>query len=79
LADDEQVQALQLRAAWRGLELPAEVARYLLQRTERSNRALFALLDRLDKAALTAQRKLTVPFVRAVLEQESIPQNAGRQ
>jgi DnaA-homolog protein len=69
LNDDDVVRALQLRAAWRGLELPAEVARYLLQRTERSNRALFALLDRLDNAALAAQRKLTVPFVKRVLEQ----------
>lgn len=69
LNDDEILLALQRRSSWRGLELPADVARFLLQRTERSNKALFALLDTLDKAALAAQRKLTVPFVRQVLGQ----------
>jgi DnaA family protein len=78
--DDEQLlQALQLRANWRGLDLPTETGRFLLQRTERSNKALFALLDKLDKAALTAQRKLTIPFVRAWLEQESALLMTGKR
>jgi len=75
MEEDDCLQALQLRAQWRGLELPAEVGRFLLQRTERSNKSLFALLDKLDKEALAAQRKLTVPFVRDVLERDSF---AGR-
>jgi len=77
--DDECLQALQLRASWRGLDLPAEVGQLLLQRTERSNKALFALLDTLDKAALAAQRKLTVPFVRALLDQQLTPIRPGKQ
>lgn len=79
LDDAECLQALQLRASWRGFDLPAEVGRLLLQRTERSNKALFALLDTLDKAALAAQRKLTVPFVRAFLDQQLAPLRAGKQ
>ncbi len=68
LSDAESAKALQQRAAWRGLELPDETASYLLTRVARSPSTLFNLLDRLDKEALVAQRRLTVPFVRQVLE-----------
>jgi len=71
LSDKDSVFALQKRAAWRGLNLPEETASYLLTRVNRSPSVLFALLDRLDKQALTAQRKLTVPFVREVLGDQS--------
>jgi len=68
LSDEEKLIALQLRARWRGLELTDEVGNYLLRRTERSNSALFSLLDQLDSAALVAQRRLTVPLVRSVID-----------
>lgn len=64
LADEDKQFALQLRAQARGLELSDEVAAYLLRRTPRDMRSLFALLERLDEASLAAQRKLTIPFVR---------------
>jgi DnaA family protein len=67
MSDEDQLAALQLRSRWRGLELPDEVGQFLLRRTERSSTALFTLLDKLDQAALTAQRRLTVPFVKSVL------------
>lgn len=66
--DDERLSALQLRARWRGLELPADTGRYLLARVDRGSDSLFGLLDRLDTASLAAQRPLTVPFVRSVLD-----------
>lgn len=66
--DDEELQrALQKRARWRGLELSDEAAVYLLNRTTREPRHLFALLDDLDTAALAEQRRLTVPFLREAL------------
>lgn len=68
MSDEDQLAALQLRSRWRGLELPDDVGQFLLRRTVRSNAALFRLLDRLDHAALTAQRRLTVPFVKSVLD-----------
>jgi DnaA family protein len=67
MSDEDQLAALQLRSRWRGLELPDEVGQFLLRRTDRSTIALFTLLDKLDQAALTAQRRLTVPFVKSVL------------
>lgn len=67
LDEEEQCAALRLRAKLRGFELPEEAARYLQRRLPRDMSSLFALLDELDAAALAAQRRLTVPFIRAVL------------
>jgi DnaA family protein len=60
--------ALQSRAAALGLELPDETLQYLLRRLPRGFAELCDVLDRLDGAALARQRRLTVPFVRSVLE-----------
>jgi DnaA family protein len=60
-------EALRRRAAQRGLDLPEETARYLLRRFPRDMRTLGKLLDEIDVAALSAQRRLTVPFVREIL------------
>jgi DnaA family protein len=70
LNEDEQVSALRLRAALRGLELPDETASYLLRRCARDLRTLCLLLDTLDTAALAAQRRLTVPFIKQVIERQ---------
>ena len=60
---------LRQRAARRGLELDDAVLDYLFRRVGRDLGSLTALLDRLDRASLAAQRRLTVPFLRGVLEQ----------
>jgi DnaA-homolog protein len=67
LDESEQQQALQLRARLRGFELPDETSRWLQRRFPRDMRRLYGLLDTLDDAALAAQRRLTVPFIREVL------------
>ena len=69
LDDDGRREALRRRAARRGLELDDAVLDWLFRRVERDLKSLTVLLDRLDRAALAAQRKLTVPFVRQVIEQ----------
>jgi DnaA family protein len=71
LNEDEQRAALQLHAEVRGLELPAESANYLMRRVARDMEQLVALLEQLDLAALAAQRRLTIPFVREVLERQT--------
>ena len=45
-----------------------EAALYLVHRMPRDMHSLCGVLDRLDEAALAAQRRLTVPFLRQVLE-----------
>jgi DnaA family protein len=68
LNDEEQIEALNLRAHLRGFELPAETARYLQRRFPRDMRTLCEILDTLDDAAFAAQRRLTVPFIRDVID-----------
>lgn len=68
LAERDQGLALRRRAEHRGLELPDETLSYLTRRAPRDFAALCRLLDELDTEALAAQRRLTVPFVREVLE-----------
>jgi DnaA family protein len=67
LNETEMLGALQLRAHWRGLELPDRTGRYLLTRAERSAANLFAVLDRLVEESLNLQKRLTVPFVRQTI------------
>jgi DnaA family protein len=69
LDEDGQVAALELRASRRGLELSREAAAWLVHRMPRDMHSLCGVLDRLDEAALAAQRRLTVPFLRQVLEE----------
>jgi DnaA family protein len=67
LEEGEQQAALQLRARLRGVELPPDTTQWLQRRFPRDMRALYELLDTLDTAALAAQRRLTIPFIREVL------------
>jgi DnaA family protein len=67
LDETGQGEALRLRAALRGVELPEETLRWVQRRWPRDMRALCELLDTLDDAALSAQRRLTVPFIREVV------------
>jgi DnaA-homolog protein len=60
-------EVLRQRAARRGLELDDAVLDYLLRRVDRDLASLTTLLDRLDKASLAAQRRITIPFLRDLL------------
>lgn len=72
LDDDALQQALRLRAQALGMELNEEVAAYMLRRCVRDVSVLFALLERLDRESLSAQRRLTIPFVREFLDPASV-------
>lgn len=67
LSDAQKIGALQLRAELRGLRMPLEVSRFLIKRISRDMPTLLAALDQLDKASITEQRKLTIPFVKETL------------
>jgi DnaA family protein len=66
LGDAQKREALQLRARLSGLELPENVADYLLRHYPRDLFGLFERLDLLDTAAMAMQRRLTIPFVKTV-------------
>lgn len=71
LDDADLMSALQLRARHRGLDLPDDTASFLLTRSKRDMSSLYELLDKLDGESLKAQRRLTIPFVRDVMNVSS--------
>ncbi|MGH8086303.1 MAG: DnaA regulatory inactivator Hda [Lysobacter sp.] len=60
-------EVLRQRARRRGWVLEDTALDWLLKRVERDMAGLTALLDKLDRASLAAQRRITVPFLRQVL------------
>ena len=67
LNDSEKAATLCMRAHQRGMELPTEVADYLLNHASRDMHHLLELLELLDEGSLAAQRKLTIPVVRTFI------------
>ena len=68
LQDTEKLTVLIMRAERRGMTLSEEVGKYILNHCPRHMSTLFAALEALDKASLAAQRKLTIPFVKTILQ-----------
>jgi len=68
LTDDEKLAVLIMRAERRGMTLSEEVAKFILHHCPRHMSTLFAALEALDKASLAAQRRLTIPFVKSILQ-----------
>jgi DnaA family protein len=68
LDDDARRVALQLHARERGFALSDEVLTFVMKRLRRDMVSLTAFLERLDRSSLAAQRRITVPFVRGLLE-----------
>jgi DnaA-homolog protein len=67
LDDAGRAEVLRLRAQRRGLQLDEAAIDWLLKRVDRDLGSLTALLDRLDRESLAAQRRITVPFLREIL------------
>ncbi len=67
LAEADKLQALQWRAARRGLTLTMEAGRYLVRHYGQDMNRLFTALETVDQASLVAQRRLTIPVLRDVL------------
>lgn len=68
LDDASRAELLRDRAQRRGLVLEEAAIDWMLSRTDRNLASLLALLDRLDHESLAAQRRITVPFLRQVME-----------
>jgi DnaA family protein len=70
LTDDEKKQVLIEDAARRGLQMSEESAHYLLRHTPRNLGSLRRLLEDLDQASLEQQRRLTIPFIKSMLNRD---------
>jgi DnaA family protein len=64
-------EVLRQRAHRRGLAIDDAAIDWLMRRVDRDLGSLTQLFDRLDREALAAQRRLTVPFLRQVLERDA--------
>jgi DnaA family protein len=71
LADDDQINALIIKAHRMGFEISPQVGLFLLTHYGRDLSALWRLLEKLDKASLAAKRKLTLPFLKQILHDAS--------
>lgn len=67
LSDEGKAAALGRRAKNRGMNMSDESLRFILARAPRDTHGLFELLDLLDKTSLQQQRRLTIPFIKSVL------------
>jgi DnaA family protein len=68
LGEPERRAVLRQEADARGIFLADEVMDYMLSRFSRDLGSLMQLLDRLDAYALRAQRAITIPLLKAMLE-----------
>lgn len=70
--DSAKHEAVRLRARNRGFDMPEDVTAYILKRYPRDTHSLFDLLDRIDRAALAHQRRVTIPFIRSIEQRERV-------
>jgi DnaA family protein len=68
LDDPGRLELLMRNAEQRGLKISPDIATFLLHRLPRDAHSLARLVERLDRESLAAQRRLTIPFVRQVLD-----------
>jgi DnaA family protein len=67
LEDNDKIKVIELHSDTLGLSLPVDVQQYLLKHNNRSLAALIQTVDRLQQAALTHKRRITIPLAREVL------------
>jgi DnaA-homolog protein len=67
LDDGGRADLLRQRAAARGLDFDDAALEWMLRRCSRDLGSLTGVFERLDRASMVAQRRLTVPFLRQVL------------
>ena len=70
LSDNDRVNALAYKARQMGFDISPKIGRFLLKHSTRDLNTLWELLDRLDHATLAAKRKLTVPFLKEILNKQ---------
>ena len=68
LSDKDKITLLQQKASQRAFDLGNDVAEYLIKRVNRDPGHLLHLLDQIDRDSLAQKRKITIPFVKSILE-----------
>jgi len=71
LCDTDRITALIFKADQMGFEISPQAGRFLLTHYDRDLSSLWVLLTKLDRASLAAKRKLTIPFLKQILNEET--------
>ena len=66
--EDEMIKAILIHSKARGFNLPEDSAKYLINRVPRDVSVLIDMIKLLDYESLSMQRKLTIPFIKTVLD-----------
>jgi len=75
LQEDQLIAALAYKAHFLGFELSPSVGKFLLNHWVHDLPSLWRLLDTIDHATLAEQRKLTIPFLKKILQANAV--NSG--
>ena len=65
--EEEMIKAILIHSKARGFDLPEDSAKYLINRVPRDVSVLVDMIKLLDYESLSMQRKLTIPFIKTVL------------
>jgi DnaA family protein len=68
LEESEIINALIHKASYMGITISRKVGHFLVTHYASDLPSMWVLLEQLDKATLSAQRKLTIPFLKQILE-----------
>jgi DnaA-homolog protein len=71
LSESDRIAALIFKADRLGFEITPQTGRFLFNHFNQDPESLWTLLEKLNLASLAAKRKLTVPFLKEILEKET--------
>ena len=66
-SDELKIQILKQKAKLRSFELSDDVIEFIIRRVDRDMATLMSILDKIDHASLAAKRKITIPFVKELI------------
>lgn len=66
--DEQRLEALIWQASANGIELTPDVGRFILSRLPRDPGSMNRLLTELDFSSMSAQRRITIPFLKETLD-----------
>jgi len=67
LTDEQLLKALTYKADALGFEIPTNVGKFLMNHYTSDLPSIWKLLDKIEQATLIAQRKLTIPFLKQIM------------
>lgn len=66
--EQQQIEFVQALASYRGFDISVDVAQFLVLRCTRSVLDLVSVIEKLDGQSLAHKRKITIPFVKDILD-----------